>query len=404
MQFVCRIGTPEGQVFEQIRQASNEAALRGELERGGFHIFNVRRRGVLGRLSLPSLQGRSKRIPSRSLLIFNQELSALLRAGLPLLQGLDLVVERQPNIVLRDALVEIRNQVESGKSFSEAVASFGDLFPPLYAPILMAGERSGDLEAVLNRFVRYQKMVGDAKKRVVSSLVYPAVLIGLSAVLIAVMLVYVVPGFEEFFSDLGGDLPKITTLVMSLSDAVLDYWVVWLSALIVVTAIAIKMASGSHNSVWMDRLKVRLPLLGPILHRFALSEFCRSLATLLEGGTPLVAGLDVSSKAVSNSFIARRLAPVPGQVSEGLSFSKALEPTGVMPDLAINMVTVGEATGALGPMLNTVSDFLDEEIETRLQRMLSLVEPIMLIVMGVIIATLLISVYLPLSTALSGVK
>ncbi len=404
MQFVCRVGTAEGRVFEEVRQASNEAALRGELERGGYHIFDIRRRGLLGHFAMPSLGGRSKRVPTRPLLIFNQELSALLRAGLPLLQSLNLVIERQSHAGLREALREIRDQVESGLSLSDAVASFGDMFPPLYAPILMAGERTGNLEGVMDRFVRYQRLVQEAGRRVVSALVYPAVLVGLSMVLIGVMLVYVVPGFEDFFTEMGTDLPVITKAIMILSDLVVDYWMLWLVAVAAVTLLAVRMASGAHGTVWLDRLKVRLPLVGTLLHRLALSEFCRSLATLLDGGTPLVAALDVSTRAVSNSYIARQLAPVPRQVSEGMAFHQALETTGVVPDLAVNMVSVGEATGGLGTMLNTVSDFLDDEVETGLQRMLSLVEPIMLVFMGIIIATLLISVYLPLSSALGGVK
>jgi type IV pilus assembly protein PilC len=404
MQFVCRVGTPEGQVFEQVRQASNEASLRGELERSGLHIFDVRRRGFLGRLAMPNLRSRSKRLPTRHLLVFNQELAALLRAGLPLLQSLNLVVERQTHATLRETLMEIRNQVEGGLSFSEAVASFGDQFPPLYAPTLMAGERSGNMEEVLDRFVRYQRLVGEASKRVVSALVYPAVLVGLSMILITVMLVYVVPGFESFFSDLGTELPVITRIIMAASDLLLDYWIWWLAALLAVLVLAVQMAGGLRGSIWLDRLKVRLPLLGTILHRFALSEFCRSLATLLDGGTPLVSALQVSSQAVSNAYIAQRLSPVPAEVSEGMAFHQSLESTDVVPELAISMVTVGEATGELGTMLNTISDFLDDEVETQLQRMLSLVEPLMLVIMGVVVATLLIAVYLPLSSALSGVK
>lgn len=404
MQFVCRVGTPEGRIFEEVRQASDEASLRGELERIGYHIFDIRRRGVLGTLRMPSLKGRSTRVPTGHLMVFNQELAALLKAGLPLLQSLDLVLERQSHPFLRKALLRVRAEVESGRSLSEAVAEFEGAFPPLYAPILMAGERSGNLEEVLERFVRYQRIVQDARKRVVSALVYPAVLVGLSLVLIGVMLVYVVPGFESFFNDLGADLPVITKVIMALSDLVVNYWIWWLAALVGVITVGIRLASGARGSVGLDHLKVRFPLLGPILHRFAISEFCRSLATLLAGGTPLVSALEVSVGAVSNSFIVRRLSPVPGEVSEGRAFHASLESTGVISDIALNMVKVGEATGELATMLNTVSDFLDDEIETRLQRVLSLVEPMMLVVMGVIIATLLIAVYLPLSTALSGVR
>jgi type IV pilus assembly protein PilC len=402
MQFVCRVGTPEGRVLEEIRQARDEDALRGELERIGYHIFDIRRRGLLSVFG--GLRRRSRKLPPRQLLVFNQELAALLRAGLPLLQGLNLVLERQRNPEFRATVAKLRDMVKGGKSLSEAVLGFGDLFPPLYAPTIMAGERSGNLEEVLDRFVRYQRIVLDARKRVISALVYPAVLICLSLVLISVMLFYVVPGFESFFSDLGTNLPWITKVIMALSSFLLDYWVWWLLGLVVATVLVVRMVGSAGTSSGLDGLKLRIPVIGGILYRFALSEFCRSLATLLQGGTPLVSALEVSTGAMSNAWLRQRLIGVPGKVAEGEAFHRALDETEALPDIAIDMVKVGEATGGLGVMLATVSDFLDEEVETLMQRFLTLIEPMLLVLMGVVIATLLIAVYLPLSTALSTVR
>ncbi|MDX1644582.1 MAG: type II secretion system F family protein, partial [Thermoanaerobaculia bacterium] len=374
-----------------------------ELERLGYHVFAIRRGGLGLSWLLPS-DRRPRRIPPRRLLIFNQELAALLRAGLPVLQALDLLLKRQRQGELKARLVDIRDRVESGASLSEAVAAQGEVFPPLYAPTLMAGERSGDLEGVIDRFVRYQRLVYEGRKKVASALVYPAVLVGLSAVLIGVMLFYVVPGFESFFLDLGTDLPTITRVIMGLSDLVTDYWVWWLVAIAVAAVVVMRLRATRRGGRWLDRLKLRVPVLGTVFHRFALSEYCRSLSTLLAGGTPLVGALGVASGAVSNSYIRERLKPVAGKVSEGAPFHRSLEETGAVPALAIDMAQVGEATGELGTMLGTVSDFLDEEVETALARILSLIEPIMLVLMGIIIATLLIAVYLPLSSALSTVR
>lgn len=391
-------------MLEEVRQASDAESLRRELERLGYHVFTIRRRGGFGLSRLWRAEAGPRRIPPRRLLIFNQELAALLRAGLPVLQALDLLLKRQREGELRSRLRDIHDRVESGASLSEAVAAQGEVFPPLYAPTLMAGERSGNLEEVIDRFVRYLRLVYEGRKKVTSALVYPAVLVGLSSVLIGVMLFYVVPGFESFFTDLGTDLPTITRVIMALSDMVIDYWVWWLVGLGLVVVAVARLRATRRGSRWMDRWKLRVPFVGTVFHRFALSEYCRSLSTLLAGGTPLVGALSVASGAVRNSYIRESLRPVSDKVSEGAPFHRSLEETGVVPALAIDMAQVGEATGELGTMLGTVSDFFDEEVETMLARILSLIEPIMLVLMGLVIAILLIAVYLPLSSALSTVR
>jgi len=400
MQFVARVGTPEGRVVEETHAAQDEASLRRELEKRGLHIFELRRRGLGRGLALSGISGR-RRVDVQRFLAFNQELAALLKAGLPLLQSLDLMVGRMAPDTFRSVLSEVRERVRTGQDLSEAFGAHRELFPRLYPSILKAGERSGELELVLRRFIRYQKLVLEARKRVVSALVYPAVLVTVSAVMILVMLIFVVPKFELFFEGSGAELPLLTRTMLAIGTT-LESNGLWLAVALLGGGIFFwRWKETPAGGLALDRLRLRLPFLGPVLHRFALSEFCRSLATLLAGGMPLVPSLEIAVSAVGNAQIRERLEPTIQKVREGEPFHQSLEQSGVFTDLAIDMVQVGEATGGLDEMLANVSDFFDDQVETRMQRLLTLVEPAMLVFMGIVVALILISLYLPLFSALS---
>lgn len=403
MQFVCRYGTPDGRILTQVQQGADAGSVRRELERQGFHIFEVRQRGVPFQLKLPFAGGGRKRMPLDEFLAFNQELAALLRAGLPLLQSLELMLERMEETQFADVLSDIRDRVKSGEELSDAFAHYGDLFPPLYPSTLKAGERSGELEQVIRRFIRYLRLVIDARKRVVSALVYPTVLILLSFAMLAVLAIYVVPSFSKFYRDLDAELPAITQVTLAVSFWLRDQFF-WIMVFLIAGFFALKSWSRTPSGRrFLDRLRLKIPLVGEIFHQFALSEFCRSLSTLVAGGIPLVSGLETATTAVSNAYIGEEIRPSVDEVRQGQAFYDALDRTGVFPKLAIDMIKVGEATGSLDVMLSSVSDYFDERVETRVQRLLTLVEPIMLIVMGVIVALLLISIYLPMFGALGQV-
>lgn len=402
MQFFCRVGTPDGRVLEEVFSASDETALRSDLSKRGYHLFEVRRRGVARKL--PGRSFGRRRIPDQEFLIFNQELASLLKAGLPLLQTLDLMLERMHNPHFRSVLLEVRDKVKSGTDLSEAFAEHGDLFPRLYPSSLKAGERSGELEQVIRRFVRYMRLVLDARRRVISALVYPAVLVVLSIAMISIMAVYVVPKFMGFFSELEAELPLITRIVLAVSTFASSNWMVILLG-VVTGAIALRSWGKTETGrLALDRLKLRVPFMGPVLQRFAQSEFSRSLATLLSGGIPLVPAFEIAVSSVGNAYVRSKLEPTIQMVREGKPFHTAIEKSEAFSDMAIDMVKVGEATGALDDMLNSVSEFLDEQVETRMQRLLSLVEPMMLVFMGIIIAILLISIYLPMFSMLGQSK
>jgi type IV pilus assembly protein PilC len=404
MQFTCRVGTQDGRVLEEVFTASDETALRSDLGKLGYHLFDVRRRGA-PKLAMPGLgRGGRRRIPVQDFVIFNQELAALLKAGLPLLQTLDLMLERMHNQVFKAVLTDVRDRVKSGEDLSEAFAAHGDLFPRLYPSSLKAGEKSGELEQVIRRFIRYMKLVLDARRRVVSALVYPAVLVCLSIGMIAIMAVYVVPKFMSFFTELGTDLPFLTKVVLSISTFATQNWPIILLGLVVGGVTLRSWGNTETGRLALDRVKLRLPFLGPVLHRFAMAEFCRSLSTLLAGGIPLVPAFEIATTSVGNAYVRSKVEPTIQLVREGKPFFSALEVSEIFTDMSIDMVKVGEATGSLDDMLGSVSDFLDEQIETRMQRLLSLVEPMMLVFMGAIIAILLISIYLPMFSMLGSSK
>lgn len=402
MQFVCRLGTPEGRVLEEIHSANDAATLSSELEKRGFHVFEVRRRGLGQMLSLSSLRRRAKRMPPQEFLLFNQELAALLRSGLPLLQALEMMLDRMKETDFGSVFADIRDRVKSGEDLSEAFAAYGEMFPRLYPASLKAGERSGELETVIRRFIRYMKLMLDARKRVISALIYPTVLVGLSITMIMVLAIYVMPKFQDFYEGLEGELPWLTQMTLGLSIFLRGHWLMILATLAVLGLVFAYWRRTDRGRLVLDRFKLKLPLLGPILHRIALSEFTRSLATLLAGGIPLVPAFELAANAVGNSSVRERLAPKIQMVREGKPFHQALEESGVFFSMAIDMVRVGEATGALDDMLTNVSDFFDDQVETQLQRILSLLEPAMLVFMGLIVALILISLYLPMFGIISS--
>lgn len=403
-EFVCRLGTPAGDVIREVRRADDAATLRRELTRAGYHVFDLQQRGLLAKLKLPAASARVRSVPMRPFLIFNQELAALLRAGLPLLQGLDLLHERAREPFLKRALDDIRDRVRGGEDLSDAVAAQGEVFPGLYAATLKAGERTGELEEVVRRFIRYQRLVLEARKKTVSALVYPAVLVGLSMVLIAVMAIFVMPRFQSFYTALDAELPTLTKITLGVSQALQRYWPVLLAVLAVGGWLAWRFKRTERGRLWLAGVGLRVPLIGSIFRRLGVAEFSRSAATLLIGGMPLPQTLQIAVGSVGNVKIRNELMPVIRRVQEGQALNEAVADISLIDALAVDMIKVGESTGSLGAMLSEVADFLDEEVETFLQRILGLLEPLMLVFMGIVVALLLVSVYLPLFSVLQQIR
>ena len=394
MEFRCRLASPNGEITEGVYVAENEARLRHELEEKGLYVLSLHAKGTIGGLSLKLPQRRA--IGTREFLIFNQELATLLKAGMPLVQSLDLLRRQMTSPTFRAVLDDVHEKVRSGTALSDAFASHGDLFPRVYTASLLAGERSGSLDAVLRRYVEYTKVIAAVKRRIVAALVYPAILITLALVLVSIIVLKVVPAFSDFYASFGADLPLITRIIVRVSAIVRNDFLLILLTLIVAVAGGLTWVRQTGQKARFDRWVLRVPMLGQVARKFSTSQMARTLATLLGGGLPLVNALDIAAKSVGNQYMAGQLEVVSHRVREGESFAAALEERGSFPEVAVKMAEVGESTGALQDMLNTVADFYDEDISAAMERFLTLVEPALLVMMGAVIAGLLLALYMPL--------
>jgi type IV pilus assembly protein PilC len=377
-----------------VYATDSEARLRREFEEKGLYVLAMRRAGSLamGGFALPT----RRKISTREFLVFNQELATLLKAGMPLVQSLDILRRRVNQPLFKTVVDDVHERVRAGSALSEAFDAHGSLFPGVYTASLMAGEKSGNLEQVIRRYVAYVKVVSGVKRKTISALVYPAILLVLSLVVVAIIMLRVVPEFAAFYAMAEEELPLSTRAIVALSGFAMTY--VGLLVFVVVAAVGLAWTwlKRPGNRERVDRWMLRVPGLGGIAEKFATSQAARTLATLLGGGIPLVNALDVSARSIQNRYIARELQTAGQQVREGRALAAAMEKSGVFPDVAIKMVEVGESTGALQEMLNSLADFYDEEIETNLARFVTLVEPTLLVIMGIVIAGLLLSLYMPL--------
>ena len=395
MEFRCRLGTPGGEVLEGVYVADSEDRLRRELEEKGLYILSLQRRtGLQTAISLGG--GRRGRIGRQEFLVFNQELATLLKAGMPLVQSLDILRQRVSNLTFRGALDTIYDKVKAGTSLSDAFSDYGALFPPVYAASLMAGERSGNLDAVIRRYVAYEKVIGTVRKRTISALIYPAILVSMMFVLIGIIVLKVVPAFSDFYGNFGEQLPLSTRIIVGVSNAVV-------ANVLLILVIGVGVVVGTM--LWVraptqrrgfHRLLLTLPWLGEAVRKFATAQVARTLATLLGGGIPLVNAIEIAGRSMSNRYLAAELEDVRLRVQEGQSFAGAMQERATFPDVAVKMIEVGESTGALQEMLNSLADFYDEEIETEVSRFITLVEPLLLVIMGVIIAVVVLALYMPL--------
>jgi type IV pilus assembly protein PilC len=394
MEFRCRLASPNGEISEGVYVAENETRLRHEMEEKGLYVLSLQPKGAIRGISVQLPQRRA--VNNREFLVFNQELATLLKAGMPLVQSLDLLKRRVVSPTFRSVLEDVHERVRSGTALSDAFAAQGDLFPRVYTASLLAGERSGNLDAVLRRYVDYAKIIATMKRKTVSALVYPAILITLALVLVTIIVLKVVPAFSDFYSSFGAELPLVTKIIVRVSDVVRTQFPLLVLTLVVVVGGTVIWAQQQGQQARFDRLLLGVPMLGQVARKFATSQMARTLATLLGGGLPLVNALDISSKSIGNRYMAGQLEIVSARVREGESLAAALDKRGVFPEVAVKMAEVGESTGALQDMLNTVADFYDEEISTNMERFVTLVEPVLLVVMGIVIAGLLLALYMPL--------
>src|SRR6202521_2691831 len=399
-EFVCRVADANWRVFSHVEAAASLEEARQKLSDRGLYIYSVESRNSLisGMLGVR----KERKLSGNDFLILNQQFNTLIKAGLPILKALDLLATRATAPKLRPILTQIRDRVREGKSLSEAIEEAG-VFSKVYSTAILAGEKSGNLSGVLDYYIAYQRVSTGVRKKILATLVYPVLLITVAIIIVTYLVTAVIPKFALLYRDLDVELPAPTRILIALT---VDYRLVVLGAiaLIAVTAVGVFLWSRTEEGgTAFDRLKFRLPVIGDTLLKFQVAQFSRTLSTLLTGGTPLVAGLQTATDAITSKLLRSTVSQATQLVREGESLHAALASQGVMPDMALDMIEVGESSGALSPMLNSVAEFYEEEVSLRLTALVSVIEPILLIFMGLLVAFILISLYLPIfSFSLTG--
>jgi type IV pilus assembly protein PilC len=392
-EWVLKYSDPRGEVHQQVAEAGTEKELRDRFSQQGFLIYSIKPRHEIAGVSMGG--GRKKKINLEKFLIFNQQFVTLVRAGLPILKALDLLSDRLTDVRLAPHIKAVREEVKNGSLLSDAFARQG-VFPPIYVTSVLAGEKSGALGEVLDRFITYQKLALAVRKKLILSLVYPCILIVLVFCLMVFLITFVVPKFAELYSSMSAKLPAATEILIAVGTTARSYILFGFGA-VVIAAVAFRYwAKTEKGEEKMDRLKLRTPVLGEIWIKYQVAQFSRVLGTLLVGGIPLMQALDTASSSLGTRLLKKTLGEAGKMVKEGQSLSSSLQKTKIFPGLSIDMIEVGESTGALPQMLASVAEFYEDDVNTRMSASLSLIEPAIMIFMGCFVTFVLVALYLPI--------
>jgi type IV pilus assembly protein PilC len=394
--WVLKYADARGEIHQQVAQAVSEQEVRDRFAQQGFLIYSIRpRRTARGLSTEVSLLGRRKKLNLEKFLIFNQQFVTLIRAGLPILKGLDLLADRLTDPKLGAHIKSVRDEVRKGTLLSEAFRMQG-VFPKIYVTSVMAGEKSGSLSEVLDRYISYQKLALAVRKKIMVSLLYPAVLIFLVLCLIVFLVTFVVPNFAQLYSSMSATLPAITQVLIAVGTTARNYVLLFFAALVGAGFLFAWWSRKESAKEKLDAVKMHTPVLGDIWLKYQVAQFSRVLSTLLTGGIPLVQGLETAADSLGTALLRRTLMKAGKLVREGQALSGSLTATGVFPPLAIDMIEVGESTGALPVMLTSVAEFYEDDVNTKMTAALSLIEPAIMIFMGIFVAFVLIALYMPI--------
>lgn len=397
-EFLVKVADERGRLTQQVENGYSEAEVRERFVQQGMLVYWVKPKTVLAGGGLR----RTRRVKPATFMVFNQQFLTLLKAGLPVLGSLDLLIKRQKNAFFRTTLQNVRERVKGGELLSEAFSA-QNVFPKIYTTTLMAGEKSGNLDEVLTRYVNFQRLAITFKKKLAVSLVYPALLITAVSAMFVFLMVFVVPRFADLYHDLNATLPWITLFMLSVGTHIQRYAVFVLAALVVAIFLLMRWRATDKGAAAVDDLTHRLPVVGDIWLKYHVSTFSRMLSTLLTGGMPLVPSLETTGASMTSRKILNGIRNASERVREGQSLARSLEEQKIFPDLSVEMIEVGESTGALPAMLNSVAEFYEEDVQTALAAAMALIEPIILIVMAVFVGTVLLSLYLPIFNLASSI-
>jgi type IV pilus assembly protein PilC len=393
-EFLVKLADERGRLAQQVERGYSESEVRERFVQQGYLVYWVKPRGLFvgGKVQLRRL-----RVKQSQFVIFNQQFLTLIKAGLPILNSLDLLIKKQKDRNLQALLQNIRERVKGGELLSDAFAA-QHVFPKIYTTTLMAGEKSGNMEEVLSRYIGFQRLALTFKKKLAVSLVYPALLVTVVLCMLMFLVTYVVPQFAKLFENLNAQLPAITVFMLALGTHAQRYAPFAAIALVLLALFVWRWKNTDSGAERIDAVILKLPLLGGIWLKYQVANFSRMLSTLLTGGLPLVPSLETAGASMSSRQILNSVAVAADRVREGQTLAKSLEERNIFPDLAVEMIEVGESTGALPAMLNSVAEFYEEDVQTALGAAMALIEPVILIVMALVVGGILISLYLPIFT------
>jgi type IV pilus assembly protein PilC len=404
-EFICRLGTPAGEVVTRTVEAVGAQEARARLESEGFRVFSVAppKKAGAAALTRGGRSGASARVKAGDFLLFNQQMAALIRAGIPILQAVSMLRRRAASARLRGVLADVEEKIRGGMALSTAFAAQGPVFPRIYTASILAGERSGALDDVLVRYNRYMRRGVEMRRKIRGALAYPLFLLIASFGMVIFLTTYVVPRMARLFEGFGSNLPWITALVVGVSN-----WMAanlyWFGPLVAAGAAALWLWSRTPaGQLTLDRLILRLPIAGQLMTQLSVAQVTRSLSTLLAGGITLVESWEIAAEAITNRELRARSSAILPMIREGRSFTESLEAADWLPALALDMIGVGERSGSLKEMLDEVATFYDAESEVRLEQLTTILEPAILLVMGGVVITILLAIYLPIIQSISSV-
>jgi type IV pilus assembly protein PilC len=392
-EFVVKMADERGRMLQQIETGHSASELRERFSLQGFFVYDVRPRSLLTPANLRLSGG--KRIKLEQFVIFNSQFVTLIKAGLPILTALELLAKQQKNAYFKTVLEDVRQRVKSGEPLSQAFAE-QNIASKIYTTTLLAGEKSGNLEEVLNRYIAFQRVSMTFRKKLLASLIYPALLVGMMFLLMSVLITWVVPQFAKLYDTLNAQLPAVTVFLLDLGKYTQKYILAILAIIAIVAVLIWNWQRSDTGARQLDKFRLSLPMFGGIWLKYQVAMFARMMATLLAGGLPLVPALETAGSSIESKMISTGVVSAAGSVREGRPLAGSLEETKMFPELSIEMIAVGESTGALPQMLTSVAEFYEEDVQTALAAALSLIEPFILIFMGIVVAGILLSLYLPI--------
>ncbi|MDD2852077.1 MAG: type II secretion system F family protein [Desulfuromonadaceae bacterium] len=391
--FSCKLGASDDRIIIRDFEAADSSVLRKNLEDQGFFVFEVKKKPFQFLLDKGL---KRKRVDNKALLTFNQELLVLIKAGMPIMQVLDAIMERHDSGVLYEVLLQVRDDIKAGAALSVAMEKHGNAFPYLYIASIRAGERTGDLPQTIRRYIEYLKRVGTLRKKIIAAVFYPAILVVFALIAITLLLTYVVPTFSQVYTDSGSQLPALTQLLITCTRLLRKFFVFGAIAGIGLLFVFRSWKSTEAGRYAFDRFKLTVPIAGDVFSKYSVAGFTRTLATVLGSGIPIIESLRMSIGTLNNVFMEKRLFEAVRFIEEGGRLSVALERIHIMPPLALRMLGVGETTGALEDMLLDVSTYLEEELEERMHLLTTAIEPAIMLIMGIVIGVIIIAMYLPI--------